>query len=77
MFCAMPTFACASQSGNVTGGACSVKDIKKLENERMQEKVNFNLKGDKNLRPVKMNPEIKNPDEESCIFCIQKAILGK
>ena len=84
MFCAMPIFACPSQSGDVTGGACSVKDIKKLENERMgqgmQEGVNFNLRGlngEKNLRPVKINPEIKNPSEESCIFCMQKAIFGE
>lgn len=76
MVCATPVFAsCSLQSGKETGGACSIKDIKKVEKERMQEKVN--LTGEKNLKPVKINPEIKNPDEEQCIFCLQKAIFGK
>jgi len=80
MFCVMPCFACP-QKGETTGGACSIKDIQNLEkSEKMQEKADFNLRGlngGKNLRPIKINPEIKNPDEESCIFCMQKAIFGK
>lgn len=66
--------------GEATGSACSVKDIQNLEKERMQEKADFNLGGlkeGKNLRPVKINPEIKNPEETSCIFCLQEGVFGK
>jgi hypothetical protein len=75
MVCTVPASACSLQKDKETGGACSIKDIKKVENQRMQEKVIF--KSGKNLRPVKVSPEIKNPDEESCIFCLQKVIFGE
>lgn len=77
MIFAMQAFACPPQGENITGGACSVKDIKNLEKSKMQEGVNFNLKGEKNLRPVRLNPEITKPDESQCIFCLQKVIFGK
>lgn len=73
------TSACPIK-GEATGSACSVKDIQNLENQRMQEKADFNLGGlkeGKNLRPVKINPEIKNPEETSCIFCLQEGVFGK
>lgn len=67
-------FACQLK-GESTGGACSVKDIKKLENQRMQEKVI--VKEGKNLRPVKITPEIKNPEQTQCIFCLQEGLFEK
>jgi hypothetical protein len=74
--CAVPAFAsCSLDNGKLTGSACSVKDIQNLEKEKMQEKVIF--KGEKNLRPVRINPEIKNPEESQCIFCLQKALFEK
>lgn len=74
MFSIMQASACPLK-GEKTGGACSVKDIQNLEKERMQEKVT--ITGGKNLRPVKINPEIKNPEETSCIFCLQEGVFGK
>lgn len=68
------TSACPLK-GESTGGACSVKDIKNLENQRMQEKVI--VKGEKNLRPVKINPEIKNPEQTQCIFCLKEGLFEK
>jgi len=80
MFGAVPVFAsCPVRNGELTGAACSVNGIKNLEKSKMQmqEKVDFNPKTERNLRPVKSNLEIRNPDEESCIFCMQEAIFGK
>lgn len=74
----MQTFAC-SLKGETTGGACSVKDIQRLENQRMQENTNFSgiTKGEKNLRPVKLSPEVKNLEQTQCIFCLQEGLFGK
>lgn len=79
MFFTMQAFACPlDKSGQITGGACSIKDISKLEkSKKIQEKVNFNIKEEKNLRPVKINSEITKPDERSCIFCLQEGVLRK
>lgn len=68
------TSACPLK-GETTGGACSVKDIKNLENQKMQEKVI--VKGGKNLRPVKITPEIKNPEQTQCVFCLQESLFEK
>lgn len=69
------TSACPLDKGNITGGACSVKELKNLENQRMQEKVI--VKEGKNLRPVKITPEIKNPEQTQCIFCLQEGLFEK
>lgn len=74
MMVSMQAFACALK-GEETGGACSVKDIKNLEKAKMQEKVDW--QGGKNLRPVKISPEIKNPEQPQCIFCLQEELFGK
>lgn len=74
MFSMMQAFACPLK-GEPTGGACSVKDIQNLENQKMQETVN--VKNGKNLRPVKISPEIKNPEQSECIFCIQERLFEK
>lgn len=79
MFSMMQASACPLK-GETTGGACSVKDIQNLEKSKRQEKADFNLgglNGEKNLRPVKINPEIKNPEETSYIFCLQEVVFGK
>lgn len=76
MLLTLPAFAvCPVHKGKLTGSACSINDIKNVENQRTQEKVN--LKGEKNLRPVKVTPEIKNSEESQCIFCLQEALFGK
>ncbi len=46
LFASMQAIACPLK-GESNGGACSVKDIKKLENQKMQENYGFSglLKG--------------------------------
>lgn len=79
MFSIMQASACPLK-GETTGSACSVKELQKLEKQRTQDNAGFsgfNLKGEKNLRPVKVNPEINKPNEGECIFCIQETLFGK
>ncbi len=75
IFASMQAFACALDKGNITGSACSVKDIQNLEKAKMQEKVI--IKEGKNLRPVKVTPEVKNPEQTPCIFCLQEGLFEK
>lgn len=75
IFSSMQAFACSLDKGQATGGACSVKDIQNLEKNKVQEKVN--TRGEKNLRPVKITPEIKNPEQAQCIFCLQEGLFEK
>lgn len=59
MFIATPVFACPV--GNITGGACSIKDIAKQEqNTRIQKNTDLNSKKENNLRPVASNLQITN-----------------
>lgn len=78
--CAMPVFACSQVTGNMTGGACSIKELQNLEKTKTsQEKVFFQLKPERNLRPVKTNPEIRQMPIKGCLFetCLLKEILDK
>lgn len=81
LFCTMPVIAnCTKQAGSMTGGACSIKELNNLEKiNRKQEKFSLNLKHRRNLRPVKLNPEITTPCNVYCLFNmdLQKDILGK
>ena len=74
----MQAFACPLK-GESTGGACSVKDIQNLEiNQRMGRMQEKDIAKDgKNLRPVKINPEIKNLDKSQCVFCLQQGLFEK
>lgn len=74
MFFMVQASACPIK-GETTGSACSVKDIQNLEKNKMQEKVN--VTGEKNFRPVKITPEIKNPEQTQCIFCLQESLFEK
>lgn len=78
--CLMPVFGCEQMTKNITGGACSIKELQNLEmNKSSQEKVFFQVKPERDLRPVKTNPEIRNMPIEGCIFgnCLMKEILEK
>lgn len=60
---------CSQQMGNVTGGACSIKELNSLEKSRSsQEKVNLDSKKERNLRPLSLNPEITNVCDVYCVF---------
>lgn len=83
VFCAAstPTFACAKKAGDiVTGSACSIAEINNLEKAKhSQEKVDSKLKNERNLRPVRLGPEIPKTTGDDCIFgnCLYKSVLGK
>lgn len=80
VFCTMPVWACSNKAGSMTGGACSISQLNNLgKNEKMQRKPNLLSKGERNLRPVKMVPEITNPDEVCYSFgmCLRQVILEK
>lgn len=80
VLCTMPVWSCSREKGIVTGGACSIKELNSLEKSRNpQEKVNLNSKRERNLRPVRLNPEIIKPGEGSCVFgmCLKKNLLEK
>lgn len=80
VICVMPVFGCAQVTENMTGGACSIKELQNLEKEKTsQEKVYFQVKPERNLRPVKTNPEIRNMPIQGCVFgrCLIKEILDK
>jgi hypothetical protein len=78
-FLVVPAFACSQKnSGGFTGGACSIAEINNLEKSKsLQVKVNFNQ--EKNLRPVRIVPEMQKIISDNCIFgiCLEKKILGR
>lgn len=83
VFCAAstPTFACAKKASDiVTGSACSIAEINNLEKAKhSQVNDNFKMKNEKNLRPVRLSPEIPKTTGDDCIFgnCLYKSVLGK
>lgn len=80
VLCAMPVWSCSLEKGIITGGACSIKELNNLEKSRNpQEKVNLNSKRERNLRPVRLNPNIMKQDGGYCVFgmCLKKNLLEK
>lgn len=76
----LPVYSCSQNEGNITGGACSIKELQNLENSKTsQEKVFFQLKPERNLRPVRSNTEIRQMPPEGCNFgrCLLKEVLEK
>lgn len=76
----LPVYSCSQTEGNITGGACSIKDLQNLEKSNAsQEKGFFQLKPERNLRPVRSNPEIRQMPPEGCVFgrCFLKEVLEK
>lgn len=84
VFCvasAIPSCACAKKAGDVvTGSACSIAEINNLEKAKhSQEKVDVKLKNERNLRPVRLNPEIPKTMGDDCVLgnCLYKSVIGK
>lgn len=78
--CVVPAYACSQTGANITGGACSIKELQNLEKSNAsQEKVFFQLKPERNLRPVRSNLEIRQMPPEGCTFgrCLLKEVLNK
>lgn len=78
VLCAIPAWSCSLQTGNMTGGACSIKELNNLEKSRStKEKVNLYSKKEKNLRPTRLNPEIMNICDVYCVFGMNLYLLEK
>lgn len=77
-----PAHACSqntidqSKSTQITGGACSIKELNNLENNRaVKGKINLPYGLERNLRPVKPNSEMFKSND--CLFgtCLYRTIL--
>lgn len=72
-------YACSQDTaGFLTGGACSVKELKNLEKTNvLQKRKNFLPSGERNLRPVRQVPGVAKSDDDDCLFgmCLYKKIL--
>lgn len=81
LFFVLPVYSCSQTEGNITGGACSIKELQNLEkNKTSQEKSFFQQsKPERDLRPVRSNPEIRQMPPEGCVFgrCLFKEVLNK
>lgn len=77
----MPVYSCSQSGGNITGGACSIKELQNLENTRTSQEKSFfqTSKQERNLRPVKSNLEIRQMPPEGCVFgrCLLKEVLSQ
>lgn len=80
ILCGLPTLACSQEmTGIVTGEACSIQQLNNLEkNNNIKETTSPNSKREKNLRPIRTNPEITMP-EKTCIIgnCLYRTLLEK
>ena len=81
MLCGESVLACSQEAtGNITGGACSISELNNLEKAKnATEKASLDSKGVKDLRPVKLVPQVPKSNDDSCLFgmCIYKTLLGK
>lgn len=69
VLCAIPVWSCSQQAGDITGGACSIKELNNLEKSKNEkEKVKLYSKRERNLRPTGLNPEITNICDVYCVF---------
>lgn len=76
------TIACSQKTtGDITGGACSIAELRNLENKRASEDgkiFSFHPKGEKDLRPVPLQ-SISKKSGERCLLgtCLYKSLLGE
>lgn len=69
--------ACSQSSAeSITGAACSIKDLKALEKGKTSQEKVLSPQNEKNLRPVRMNPEMQKSDDDECLFgmCLTKRL---
>lgn len=79
VLCSGEVFACGEkQIESITGGACSILELNKLEKskETMQPPV---LSEGKDLRPVRKTPVINKLDDNECLLgtCLYRIIVEK
>ena len=78
---AEPALACSQEKiGEVTGSACSVKELMNLEKQKnANANVNQDSKRERELRPVRLVPQAPTKDSDKCLFgmCLMKSLLEK
>ncbi len=79
-FCVMPVLGCKQETtGIITGGACSIKELNKLEeNKNIQKRFKSELNGERDLRPVRAKSETEIFEvSDGCLFvpCLYKIIF--
>lgn len=71
--CVQYASACPQAEGSMTGGACSIKELKNLEKSKtLQEPNLINL--EKGLRPVRVSPEKKKPGCDVFGLCLRERL---
>lgn len=87
--CAVFSLACSSTSvyacsqdtaGFMTGGACSIKELKNLEKTKnLQERKKSQSDIERNLRPVRQIPNEQKIINKNCLFgkCFYRQILDR
>lgn len=76
-----PAFACATnETGITTGSACSINELNNNNLEKVKakpEKIQPNLlKSQRNLRPVRFQASISNPQGCPELICLNRILLG-
>jgi hypothetical protein len=85
-FCAVlfsaAVFACSQNSvvmrgGIVTGAACSIKELNLEKNKSVIQKTDFLPMGEKDFKPIKLNPTRPLSSYDDCLFgsCLYKEVL--
>lgn len=76
-FCVNRASACSPNGTEeqITGGACSIKDLNNLESTRASKAKSMGAERD--LRPVKINSQMPKQQSDDCIFgkCLYRQIL--
>ncbi len=65
---------------NITGAACSVPELNKLEKGRsMKENLYSKPKSERDLRPIRVTSEMNKWNNSDCLFgtCFYKTILAR
>lgn len=77
----LPVYSCPQNEANITGGACSIKELQNLEKSNASQEKGFfqQSKIERDLRPVRSNPEIRQTPPEGCVLgrCLLKEVLDK
>ena len=75
-----PAFSCTEgKNGEITGAACSIKELNNLETRNKILENGQTAKFNWTFKPQKSNSELLRPDDKDCLFgmCLYKTILGE
>lgn len=77
VFYAAPALACSKDSGNITGGACSIQELNLEKNRTENSRIRFLPYNERDLRPVKIKVEIQKSTDDECLFgmCLYRQII--